>query len=719
MGAWVRLRAAPDFQIIACMSKSVPRFARTLARLAVVASTGSLCLGAALCGTASAGLSSLQLQGYVPETVSCAPDGSCTTAGSIPKPFGESYTGLMTTVVNGQTKAVVPAVLPANASPTDPWVGFGTEACNFGVGIMCLPTGVVNVPPISNVSCQSAGNCTAVGTYLDTAGNMDGVMLTETDGVWATGVQAEVPASLMNVPAGDNTELRFVSVQCASAGNCTAAANLSVYSFSGRAFPYGSWMAAGGITALAFTENNGTWSAAQVIPPPQDARTQNGYTRVSSLSCPAMGDCVAVGSYGSTSVNTTYVATESSGVWAQGVAVPVPSEPLGSWGLSLDAVACTHVGDCTAVGGLHVVTSQSTEYPEPLAVSETNGVWGSATTINVPANAWPSTAGQIPAGRTSVLDLLACPSTGNCTAAGDYVDANGIPQGLAVNESGGSWLAGVQAQQPANAGIYNTVSLTQLSCANAGDCAATGQETQLLISGPNQISGISAAADTGVLFSETNGIWATGSVPQLPANAAQAATPVVGSISCSTSNGCVAVGTYDALPSASAASAAAVGSATATGGKEPYVVSRASSGWSRAIELTPPTPTRAQLLASIRLVLLADRRATAARGNKRFTGTVRVFTALEAGTITIRWTTRSGRRNVLVAQAMAQIAKATTVKLHIRITKAGTSLLRTGRTIRVIDRVAFNPATAAAVRTSGSFKLTGLRYAHRRKHTHG
>ncbi len=688
------------------MSGDTSRLARVAATLGVLVSVVSFALALASWGTASAATpSSFQLQGYVPETVSCAPDDSCTTAGSIPLARSNSYGGLMTTVVGGKAAALVTATLPANASPTDPWVGFGTEDCNFGVGIMCLPTGVIDVPPISNISCQSAGNCTAVGTYTDTAGNMDGVMFTETDGLWATGVQAQVAATVTNVPKGANTQLRFVSVQCASAGNCTAVANLSGFSFSGGAFPNGMWMLVGGETALVFTETNGVWSEGEELTPPVGAGTAPTYTSVASLSCPDAGDCVAVAS----SSNGPFVATESGGVWAPGTTVTPPSEPSGSWGMVLDAVACAQVGDCTVVGGLNVATTPSTDYPEPLAVSETNGVWSPATTINVPANAWPLTAGQLPdVGVESVLDLLSCPSAGNCTAAGDYADANGIPQGLFVNEIGGTWLTGVQAQQPANPGNYNTISLTQLSCAAAGGCAATGQETQVVVSNGG-LGGIGASADTGLLFSETSGTWGPGSVPQLPANATQAAPAVVGAVSCSISSGCIAAGTYDAAASATVAAAAGGGSAAASGGMEPYVVRRTSSGWSRAVELTPPAATRAQVLATIRSLLSADRGAAASRGHKRFTGAVRSFTALEPGRIAVRWTARVGRSSVLVAQAGAKIAKPTTTKLHIRVTKAGAALLRASRTLRVTDRVVFTPVASAAVRASDSFKLASYR----------
>jgi hypothetical protein len=209
--------------------------------------------------------------------------------------------------------------------------------------------------------------------------------------------------------------------------------------------------------------------------------------------------------------------------------------------------------------------------------------------------------------------------------------------------------------------------------------------------------------------SETDGVWGPASVPELPANAMQA-PPVVGAIACSISNGCIVAGTYDAEADASVASASAVGSAAAASGPEPYLVRRTATGWSRATQLMPPAPTRAQILAAIRVLLSGDRHgAAAARGHKRYAGGLRPFAALEAGKVAVRWTSRVGRRSVLVARAAAKITNPATIKLHIRVTKAGATLLRTSRTIKVADRVVFTPVGLAVIRASDSFRLAGSR----------
>ena len=70
---------------------------------------------------------------------------------------------------------------------------------------------------LDSVSCASAGNCTAVGSYFYSAGHYTGQMLTETSGIWTAGVEASLPAN-----AGTDSDGGLGSVSCASAGNCTA-----------------------------------------------------------------------------------------------------------------------------------------------------------------------------------------------------------------------------------------------------------------------------------------------------------------------------------------------------------------------------------------------------------------------------------------------------------------------------------------------------------------
>jgi hypothetical protein len=124
-------------------------------------------------------------------SVSCASAGNCTTVGGYVDGSG-NLQGLLLTQTAATWAAGVQAAPPAGAG-TSPQVSLGS------------------------VSCTSAGNCTTVGSYADGSGNLQGLLLTQTTGTWAAGVQAPLPAD-----AASNPFAFPASLSCASAGNRTA-----------------------------------------------------------------------------------------------------------------------------------------------------------------------------------------------------------------------------------------------------------------------------------------------------------------------------------------------------------------------------------------------------------------------------------------------------------------------------------------------------------------
>jgi hypothetical protein len=97
----------------------------------------------------------------------------------------------------------VEATLPANAGPPpyEPGVGLGS------------------------VSCASAANCTALGFYTDSSDNYQPLLLNETNGTWATGVEAIPPANAGPPPVRGSPGGVIVTVNalsCAPGGGCSA-----------------------------------------------------------------------------------------------------------------------------------------------------------------------------------------------------------------------------------------------------------------------------------------------------------------------------------------------------------------------------------------------------------------------------------------------------------------------------------------------------------------
>jgi hypothetical protein len=68
-----------------------------------------------------------------------------------------------------------------------------------------------------SVSCASAGNCSAGGTYTDSSKHMQAFVVSEVNGTWRAAVEVPGTAALNT---GGNAFVN--SVSCASPGKCSA-----------------------------------------------------------------------------------------------------------------------------------------------------------------------------------------------------------------------------------------------------------------------------------------------------------------------------------------------------------------------------------------------------------------------------------------------------------------------------------------------------------------
>jgi hypothetical protein len=130
---------------------------------------------------------------------------------------------------------------------------------------------------IQALSCASAGNCSATGTYGTAAGAIEVFVVTETNGVW--GPAAEAPGSAALNKRGF---AELTSVSCASAGNCSAGG-----SYEDRNFH---------IQAFVISQQNGRWGTAEEVPG-FAALNKRTPANLATVSCGAPGNCGAGGSY--------------------------------------------------------------------------------------------------------------------------------------------------------------------------------------------------------------------------------------------------------------------------------------------------------------------------------------------------------------------------------------------------------------------------------------
>jgi hypothetical protein len=390
----------------------------------------------------------------------------------------------------------------------------GTAALNKG-----------GVAAITSVSCATAGNCSAGGSYVDGSGHGQVFVVGETSGVWGTAKQVPGTAALNK---GGVTH--FTSVSCATAGNCSA----------GGDYVDGS----GHQQAFAVSETDGVWGTAKQVPGTA-ALNKGGAAVVASVSCAAAGACSAGGYYEDGSGHQqAFAVSETNGTW--GTAKEVPgTAALNKGGVAeIASVSCATAGNCSA-GGFY---TDGSGHLQVFVVGETNGTWGTAKQV-------PGTA-ALNAGGTAQFDSVSCATAGNCSAGGLYVDGSGHGQAFVASETNGVW--GTAKEVPGTAALNKggNAATASVSCATAGNCSAGG--SYLDGSSHQQV----------FVVGEANGVW--GTAKEVPGTGAlnTAGFASLHSVSCATPGNCSAVGFYNDST-----------------GQQAFVVSKTNGSWGTAKEV--------------------------------------------------------------------------------------------------------------------------------------
>ena len=187
------------------------------------------------------------------------------------------------------------------------------------------------------------------------------------------------------------------------------------------------------------------------------------------VSCPAVGECVAVGKFRTDAGRTESFAvrmtagewgTAQAPVFASGVHYP-------NTGDSLNAVDCPAVGECVAVGQFR----NATGYVEAFAWVMSGGVWGTPTVMAMDAGRAASTDDS--------LRDVACPAVGDCVAVG-YMETGTDPT---FQQEAVTWMLEEGAWNEPRLATFDagtTRSVTpydwflSVSCSDVGSCAAAG-----------------------------------------------------------------------------------------------------------------------------------------------------------------------------------------------------------------------------------------------------
>ena len=361
---------------------------------------------------------------------------------------------------------------------------------------------------INSVSCPAPGDCSAGGYYTDaSSGHQQPLVVTETSGTW--GNAEEVPGSAALNAGGPGAVI--LSVSCAAAGDCSAGGYYSD--------------ASGHEQAFVVTQTNGTWGRAKEIPG-TGALNAGGSARVDSISCGAPGDCSTAGQYASKTVDgistvQAFVVNETGGTWRTAEEVPGTAALNAGGYATVNSVSCPSAGNCSA-GGSYTAATPATQ---AFVVSETSGTWGKARLV-------PGSAALNKRGLAQV-NSVSCASVGNCSAGGFYLDASFDTQAFVATESGGTW--GSAAEIPGSAALdrHAPGAVTDsVSCGAPGDCSATGSYTD------------ASGAQQAFVADQSAGTW--GSAEEVPGTATLngGGQAVAQSVSCAPAGLCNAVGTY-------------------------------------------------------------------------------------------------------------------------------------------------------------------------------
>ncbi len=312
-----------------------------------------------------------------------------------------------------------------------------------------------------------------------------------------------------NVPGTSPVDgAEVAAISCAPGAECTAVGNGLTSGGSGSAF--------------AVTEKNGAWGKAAPIPGAASVGQFGG--EVTSVSCPASGDCLAVG----TTLDGGWYAQEVKGHWGKAATLP-GLQNLSTSDIVFSLLAsCSSPGDC-AVAGEYLDAAGTDATGSVFVASQAGGHW-------VPAAAVagvPSTANSIPE-----VIALSCASPGDCVIGGGVLS--------------------VQAQSVGGGSVRDRA-LRALRSARA--MAARGPARPAAGSGSLSVTAVPFVA------SEVGGAWQAAVQPSL--GLTPAGIGLVTSAACPPGGGCVAAGFYAASDAASALAGS-------------FLVTQAGATWSAA-----------------------------------------------------------------------------------------------------------------------------------------
>ncbi len=304
---------------------------------------------------------------------------------------------------------------------------------------------------LHGVACPGPSNCVAVGNSYDGSTNQN---LIES---W-NGSTWSVVTSPDTSPSQDNG---LSSVACTTPTSCVAVGAYSIGSL-GR--------------TLVESWDGSTWS---IVTSPNTTPTQSNY--LNGVTCTLSTNCVAVGIYTGTTNRQALIERWNGSTWSI-VTSPNTSSTMDN---ELNAVSCTNVAFCVAVGDYH-----NGNYPTLI-------------------ESWDGTAWSIVASPSmmssdeNILYGVSCTGPADCVAVGHWSDIHDtVDHTLVESWDGSAWsIVPSPNSSPTLANDLSAVTCGSTSnCTAVGNSETTGSQESLIETAPIVASGYWEVASDGGLF---------------------------------------------------------------------------------------------------------------------------------------------------------------------------------------------------------------------------
>ena len=321
-----------------------------------------------------------------------------------------------------------------------------------------LPANAGSNPTVylDSVACPSVTTCVVAGSYTDSSGNQQGMLVTGSGTSWtATEIPLPSGGSFSTSSNGTN-QTSGLSIMCASVSACVA---------TGEYFD-----SSGNQESMLVTGSGSSWTATQMPVPAggSDGQPSQG----GSVACASASACVIVGTYTDSAGNTQDMFVTGSGTSWTATQMAVPTDPDVNNGLpssGINGVTCPSASNCTAVVGFTGAGQQATVF---------NGLGSSWTATNVPL--------PISGGNNFDGGSIACASASACAVVvGSYQTSTNSSSVLILTGSGSSWTASSAPLPSSTAAIFGGACASASSCVAVGDYIDSDGSTEaLLLTGP-------------------------------------------------------------------------------------------------------------------------------------------------------------------------------------------------------------------------------------------